>query len=212
LPLLLLKLQKVKLLLLKSKHNIQNLQQTNAITLPGWHFLFAFDMEKEKCFKIGYVAKTHGLKGEVTLNMSEDVDFNTFKSVFIEQQGSLVPYFISSFSDRGDKVFIKFDDIDTSEKATLLKGSSIFLPKEVRPKLKRGEFYDDEVIGFTVIDENLGELGEITEVSSAGPNRLLTLLFNGKEVLIPVNSPFVISSNKTKKIIKVVLPDGFLDI
>lgn len=180
--------------------------------MPGWHFLFAIDMEKEKCFKIGYVAKTHGLKGEVTLNMSEDVDFNTFKSVFIEQQGSLVPYFISSFSDRGDKVFIKFDDIDTSEKASLLKGSSIFLPKQIRAKLKRGEFYDDEVIGFTVIDENLGELGEITEVSSAGPNRLLTLLFNEKEVLIPVNSPFVLSSNKTKKVIKVVLPDGFLDI
>jgi ribosomal 30S subunit maturation factor RimM len=33
-----------------------------------------------------------------------------------------------------------------------------------------------------------------------------------KEVLIPLNSPFIVSTNKTKKLIKVALPDGFLDI
>jgi 16S rRNA processing protein RimM len=175
-------------------------------------FLFTAIMEKGQCFKIGYVAKTHGLKGEVTLNISEPINFDSIESIFVEQGGSLVPHFVSNFSDRGDKVFIKFEDIDTMEKASLLKGSSLFIPKETRPKLKRGEFYDDEVIGFTVIDENKGDLGEITEVSSSGPNRLLSVNVKGREVLIPVNSPFVISTNKTKKIIRVVLPDGFLEI
>jgi len=174
-------------------------------------FLFSI-MEKGQCFKIGYVAKTHGLKGEVTLIVTEPIDFELVESVFIELRDSLVPHFISSFSDRGDKVFIKFDDIDTPEKAASLKGGSLYLPKEARPKLKRGEFYDDEVVGFLVVDESLGELGEVTEVSSSGPNRLLSVDVKGKELLIPINSPFVISTNKTKKTIKVALPDGFLDI
>lgn len=174
-------------------------------------FLF-YTMEKEQCFKIGYVAKTHGLKGEVTLMVTEPVDFESIESVFIELRDSLVPHFVSSFSDRGDKVFVKFDDIDTPEKAASLKGGSLYLPKDARPKLKRGEFYDDEVVGFSVIDESLGELGEVTEVSSSGPNRLLTVNVKGKEVLIPINSPFVLSTNKTKKTIKVALPEGFLDI
>jgi len=169
-------------------------------------------VDKYSCFKIGYVAKTHGLKGEVTLIVTEPIDFDSVDSVFIELRDSLVPHFISSFSDRGDKVFVKFDDIDTPEKASSLKGGSIYLQKDARPKLKRGEFYDDEVIGFLVVDESLGELGEVTEVSSSGPNRLLTINAKGKEVLIPINSPFVLSTNKTKKIIKVALPDGFLDI
>ena len=169
-------------------------------------------MEKKQCFKIGYVAKTHGLKGEVTLNISEPVDFGSLEFILLEQQNTLVPHFISSFSDRGDKVFLKLEDINTTELAAKLKGSGIYLPKDIRPKLKRGEFYDDEVIGFTVIDENHGELGEITEISSTGPNRLLTIQHHIKEVLIPVNSPFIISTNKTKKVIKVALPDGFLDI
>jgi 16S rRNA processing protein RimM len=41
---------------------------------------------------------------------------------------------------------------------------------------------------------------------------LLTLNYNTKEVLIPVNGPFITSTNKTKKLIKVDLPEGFLDI
>jgi 16S rRNA processing protein RimM len=169
-------------------------------------------MDKNQFFKIGYVAKTHGLKGEVTLIISEPIDFDSIESVYIELNNSLVPHFVSYFSDRGDKVFIKFEDISTPEKASLLKGGSLYLPKDARQKLGRGKFYDDEVIGFLVIDETLGELGQITEVSSSGPNRLLTIDLKGKEILIPINSPFVVSTNKTKKLMRVNLPEGFLEI
>ena len=127
-------------------------------------------------------------------------------------RGYAPTHVIESFSDRGDKTFFKFEDIDTTENANELKGCSLYLPKTIRPKLKRGEFYDDEVLGFQVEDKTLGLLGTITEVSPTGPNRLLTLNYNNKEVLIPVNGPFITSTNKTKKLIKVDLPEGFLDI
>jgi 16S rRNA processing protein RimM len=169
-------------------------------------------MDKNLCYKIGYVARTHGLKGEVTAILSDSIDLEEIKSLFIEVRNDLVPHFIESFSDRGDKTFFKFEDIDTTENANELKGCSLYLPKTIRPKLKRGEFYDDEVLGFQVEDKTLGLLGTITEVSPTGPNRLLTLNYNTKEVLIPVNGPFITSTNKTKKLIKVDLPEGFLNI
>lgn len=169
-------------------------------------------MEKELCYKIGYVSKTHGLKGEVTAIFSEPVELDEIDSVFIEVKNNLVPHFIKDFSDRGDKTFIQFEDVDTTEKAIALKGCSVYLPKDVRPKLKRGEFYNDEIIGFDVEDQTVGLLGKITAVSATGPNRLLTVAYKNKEILIPVNSPFILSSNKTKKIVRVDLPEGFLDI
>jgi 16S rRNA processing protein RimM len=46
----------------------------------------------------------------------------------------------------------------------------------------------------------------------AGPNRLLVVKHADKEILIPMNGPFITSVNKTKKRITVNLPDGFLDI
>lgn len=169
-------------------------------------------MNKTACYKVGYIAKVHGLKGEVTAVITESIDPGALRSFFVEVNSNLVPYFIETLSDRGDKTFIKLEEIDSVEKADALKGCSIYLPKETRPKLNRGEFYDDEITGFQVISENNEPLGTVNEVVPSGPNRLLSLIYLGKEVLIPTNGPFIQSINKTKKKIVVQLPDGFLDI
>lgn len=169
-------------------------------------------MNKLYCYSVGYISKTHGLKGEVTAVFTEPIELDSVESVFIELKGSLVPYFIQSFSDRGDKAFLKFEDVDTAELAAGLKGSALYLSKEVRPSLKRGEFYNDEVVGFMVEDETEGKLGLLKQVMQSGPSRLLEVDYNGKDVLIPVNGPFIKSVNKSKKLIKVSLPEGFLSI
>lgn len=169
-------------------------------------------MNKQDCYAIGYIAKTHGLKGEVTAVFTEPIELDSVESVFIEIKGSLVPYFIQSFSDRGDKAFLKFEDVNTAEQAGNLKASAIYLSKTVRPSLKRGEFYNDEVVGFMVEDETEGTLGMLKQVIQSGPSRLLEIDYNGKDVLIPVNGPFIKSVNKSKKLIKVSLPEGFLSI
>lgn len=169
-------------------------------------------MNKDACYQLGYIARTHGLKGEVTAVFTEPVDLEEVQSVFIEIKNALVPHFISSYSDRSDKVFIKFDDINTPEQAAVLKGCGVYLPKTIRPKLKRGEFYNDEIVGFHVEQESGEMLGTVKEVVESGPSRLLAIIHEGKEVLIPVNGPFIKSVNKTKRLIKVSLPEGFLDI
>lgn len=171
-------------------------------------------MNINACFKVGYIMKPHGLKGEVTLSLDPDFpgDNAAVDTLFIERQNRLVPYFIESISVRGDKAFVKFEEIDTPESANAISKSPVYLPKEMREKSGRGEFYDDEVIGFEVSDGELGVLGKIIEVVAAGPNRLLSVDYNGKEILIPVNGPFINSINKTKKKVLVSLPEGFLDI
>lgn len=169
-------------------------------------------MTISECFKIGYISKTHGLKGEVTLHLEPGVDLEGVASFFVEINGSLVPYFIEHLSDRGDKAFVKLESVDSIDKAEPLKGKSLFLPKTLRPNSKRGEFYDDEIVGFMVEDDAIGALGEVTEVQGAGTNRLLTVAYQGREILIPILSPFILGINKSRKRIRVSLPDGFLDI
>lgn len=165
-------------------------------------------------YKVGHVMKTHGLKGEVTISLDADapVDWENLKTIFIEKKSQLIPYFIESISVRNDKAFVKLEDVSNPEQAALLKGGSLYLPKESRPKLARGEFYSEEVIGFEVTDDELGVLGKIQDVEQAGPNRFLIIVYNEKEVMIPVNGPFITSINKSKKKINVSLPEGFLDI
>jgi len=170
-------------------------------------------MEIKDYYKIGYVAKSHGLKGEVTITLGPDCpDMEKGKSFFLDSQSQLVPYLIQSISVKGIKAYVKLEDVNTPEQSHALKGSSIYLLKSERPKLVRGEFYNDEVIGFSVTDAEEGPLGDVIEVQEAGPNRYLIIKYLNKEVMIPLNGPFIQSVNKTKKTISVELPDGFLDI
>ncbi len=175
-------------------------------------FLFLQVMDIGKSFKVGYVAKTHGLKGEFTMVMNPDCpDLREVERVFLHREPNLVPYIISSVSVKGDKAIIKVEGVETIEAATELKGTSVFLPIDSRPKLSRKEFYNDEVIGFYVHDGEQ-ELGAVKDVLEAGPSRFLAVDYNNREVLIPINGPFIKSVNRTKKQITVELPDGFLDI
>lgn len=169
-------------------------------------------MTFEDCFKIGYVSKTHGLKGEVTAVIEIEAVLEDATSLFLDLKGTLVPHFIEKISGTASKPFIKFEGIQSFEQASALKGCSIYMLKSARAKLARGEFYDDEIVGFEVKDNNLGLLGEVREIQSQGANRLLSIIQKGKEILIPIQGPFITSINKSKKLILVELPEGFLDI
>lgn len=169
----------------------------------GLAFLFMY-------YKIGYIAKTHGLKGEVTIStLPECPDLKEIETIFLSE--NYVPHFIQHISVKGDKAFIKFEDINSIDDASELKGTSLYLPISERPKLARGEFYNDEVIGFDVM-ENENVIGRVVGIMEAGPNRFLEIDNVGKEILIPINGPFIKSVNKTKKRITVELPEGFLDL
>jgi 16S rRNA processing protein RimM len=171
-------------------------------------------MTIENCYKIGYIMKPHGLKGQVTISLDPDAPENIDKveNVFIEVRERLLPYFIESISLRGNKAFLKLEEVDSQEEAQRISRSAIYLPKASRPRSGRGEFYDDEVIGFEVHDTGLGSLGKVSEIIVAGPNKLLSVNYNAREVLIPLNSPFIEGVNKSRKKITVTLPEGFLEI
>lgn len=175
-------------------------------------FILVIIMQKEDCFKVGYISKTHGLKGEVTAILEYELDFENTSALFLEINENLVPHFPQEFSGTYEKVVVRFEEIKTLDQASALKGCSIYLPKAARAKSSRGEFYDDEIVGFIVTDETEGELGTVKEVSTNKLSRLITVNYHRKEILIPVNSPFIKSVNKSKKTISVSLPEGYLDI
>ena len=169
-------------------------------------------MLKESCFQIGFIQRTHGLKGELTCVIESELPEADFNAVFVEIDNRLIPYFIKSMSLQGSRSLLHLDEVETVEQARRLVGKSLYLQKTLRPRLGRGEFYDDELTGFTVNDSALGHLGNVREIMDAGPNKLIAVDRGGKEVLIPINGPFIKSINKSKKSISVELPDGFLDL
>lgn len=170
-------------------------------------------MDVASCYKIAFITRPHGLKGEVTLTLLPDCPaLEKGSSLFLQIRNQLVPHFIESISAKGNKAYVKFDGVDTAAAADALKGCSLFLPKNQRPSLPKGEFYSDEVIGFEVIDSILGSLGTVKGILETGANRHLVVQREAREVLIPLNGPFITHFSKAKKSIQVEIPEGLLDL
>ena len=114
-------------------------------------FILIFIMKKDSLVRIGYVMRTHGLKGEVTIKLNLDAPVMTIGDIImIEMDTGSVPYFVERISYKNNHAFLKLEDIKTIEQSKPLKGRSIFIEKSKRPKLNKGEYYNDELIGLEV--------------------------------------------------------------
>jgi len=88
-------------------------------------------MKLSQCYKVGYVMKPHGLKGEVTMSLDAEspADFESLETLFLEKGNVLVPYFVETMSVSGSKAYVKFEDVDTHEAAGDISKSGVYLPK-----------------------------------------------------------------------------------
>ena len=168
-------------------------------------------MTPKNIFKAGYVAKAHGLKGEVTINLLRVELPQKIEQAFLELDGQFKEFKVEQFSARPDKAFLKLAGINSIEEAMALRGHQVFfsIPKRSASK---GEFYAEEIIGFTVEDRKEGEIGQVSGLSGIPGNRLIEVVGATGEILLPLNSPFIIQIDKKKKWLLVELPDGYLSI
>lgn len=165
-------------------------------------------------FEIGYITKTRGLKGEVQVSFTfDEPEKLKIKSVFIEINKKLVPYFVDNFKIPMPQIgYFNFEDIDHIDKAQPLTKKKIFLPNRLKPKREKGTFFYTDLIGFTAEDLHKGKLGEILEVQEFPQQFLATIIYQEKEVLIPLNEAFILDMNMKGKTISLDLPEGLLDL
>jgi 16S rRNA processing protein RimM len=171
-------------------------------------------MDIENYFEIGYITKTRGLKGEVQVNFTFDQPEKLkIKSVFIEISKKLVPYFVANYKIPMPMIgYFNFEDIDHIDKASQLTKKKIFLPNRLKPKRNKDEFFFTDLVGYNANDLQKGVLGEILEVREYPQQFLATILYQEKEVLIPLNEAFIVEINKADKQLILDLPDGLLEL
>ena len=172
-------------------------------------------MKIDDCFLLGHIVKTHGVKGQVVASFDVDYpeDYDELESVFLEQQGRLVPSFIDYMEPQAKGRFIiQFEDIKTLEQAEKLRNISLYLPLDELPELEEGQFYFHAVIGYRVVDQNHGPLGTVKEFYDMPQQQLMAMDYNGEEMLVPVlDEVFVRADHETKEL-HVNLPEGLLEV
>lgn len=173
-------------------------------------------MKKADCFQLGYVAKLHGYKGEVSLffDTNEPNRYSNLDAVFIDISGNLTPFFIDRI-ELGKKGFarVKFEGVDDEQSARNLLRKELYLSLKALPELEGKHFYDHEVVGYSVIDSAYGKVGKLIEVLDYKTNPLLRIeADNGNEVLLPLLADLVQSVNRDVKELHVKAPDGLIEL
>lgn len=169
-------------------------------------------IKKEEVYKIGRIGKAHGVKGEVSFNFDDDVfDRVEAEYLILEVDGILVPFFMEEYRFRSDNTaLVKFEDIDTQERARELTNCDVFFPRHL------AEDDEDEVltysflVGFDIIDDSTGKkVGTIASVDDSTLN-ILFELEDGR--LIPASEELITDIDKENKTITIALPEGILDL
>ncbi|MGB8706156.1 MAG: ribosome maturation factor RimM [Gillisia sp.] len=172
-------------------------------------------MTKEECFYLGKIVSKFSFKGEVLIKLDTDdpESYTEMESVFVDYNDNLIPFFIEKSSlQRSSLLRVKFEDVDTEEDAEDILKCDTYLPLSLLPELEGDKFYFHEIIGFTVKDTRLGEIGKITGVNDSSSQSLFEIEKDGKQILIPINDEFIQKVDKPAKTITVKTPEGLVEL
>lgn len=153
-------------------------------------------------------ADTGGLAISLYTTFPEDFDPQE-DPLFVEIGSLAVPLYMDSFERRGvSGANVRFADFNNTRRAEELIGKELFVEECVEED--DDEFYMEDLIGFRV---EAGELrGEITDFYDSEMNPLFGVDFGQGERLIPAAEEFIAQIDFDKGIIRMVLPEGLMEL
>lgn len=169
----------------------------------------------EKLYRVGTIVNTHGIKGELRVIPITDFPEDRFKSgakLYLKNKDQVTEFTVESSRPHKSFVLVKFKDFDNINDVEKFVKSELFADGEEVSGLNEGEFLYKQIIGLTVIDDVLGEIGKVTEIMELGSNDVWVVKGpKYKEVLLPYIDDVVKEVDLDNAVVKVEIPDGLID-
>ena len=162
--------------------------------------------------EIGYISKTHGLKGHVILRLNElvNIDEENIKSIFLELSGSQVPYFVEECRPNNTGYILKLETINHVDTSKKLIGKKAFALTDF---ILQADDSVTEFIGYTIIDSRLGNIGIISDIDEKTDNVIIKVVHpTGAEIILPFNDDFIIEIDDDLKTIEFNAPEGLVEM
>lgn len=169
-------------------------------------------IRREDVYRIGCIGKAHGIKGEVSVQVSDDVfDRVDAEYLVLELDGIMVPFFMEEYRFKTDEtVLVKFEGVDTQERARELTGTEVYFPRALADEADDGELSYAQLVGYTLKDNADGiAVGVIAAVDEQTMNIMFELA-DGR--LLPASEELIVSIDTEEKVITMIIPEGILDL
>lgn len=163
----------------------------------------------DEVYKIGRVGKTHGIHGELQVQIDDDVfDRVNAEYLILRIDGILVPFFMEEYRFKSDDIaLVKFCDIDSNEEARRLTGCEVFFQRAMADAEEHDLTYA-ELVGYSLADSSDGKIvGEIAYVDDATENILFEL---SDGTLLPAAEELIVEIDAERRVISMIIPEGLI--
>ena len=162
---------------------------------------------------IGKVVKSHGIRGEVAVEVftdEPDVRFAVGEVLHGKQAGKERDLTVKTSRPHQKRLLLSFEEVPDRTAADSLRGMQFFAAPLERVEDSE-EYYDHELIGLKVIHEG-EQVGEVTGVMDTPNRKILEIDYAGREVLVPFVIDFVPEIDLDGGTLTITPPEGLLDV
>ena len=175
--------------------------------------------------QVAQVLKSNGTDGELVLGFREIApeDINLQEPVFIIFDGLPVPFYIESFTKRGQtKALVHLTDICSQEDVEEIAGKAVYIEESNLPEMSIEEDGYAALVGWTVLtpdsadgndieeEMSLIEVGEITEFIDIPNNPCIEVDTENGAVMIPLHEDLILSVDPEYQEIIMQIPEGLI--
>jgi 16S rRNA processing protein RimM len=141
----------------------------------------------ENIVVVGKIGAPYGVRGWVKVHSFTEPGDNLFGYPLLMQEHSVTwrPLQIEEFKVHGDGFVAKLAGVEDRDQAALITNAEIAVLRENLPELDSEEFYWNDLIGLTVINQDNIELGNIEDYFETGANDVIVVKGENGSHLIP---------------------------
>lgn len=165
-------------------------------------------------FRVGVIANTHGIKGEVKVfPTTDDISrFDDLEEVFLDTKNGYEKLTVKSVKYQKNMVILGFDQYDNINQVEGLKNLDLYVDREHAIPLEGEQVYIADLIGCSVETDEGKALGTVKDVMKTGANDVYVIeMPDGKEVLLPGIKECILEKDVENKKVLVHLMKGLLD-
>jgi 16S rRNA processing protein RimM len=169
----------------------------------------------EEMAVVGRIARTHGLRGQVVINVETDFPQERFQAgaeVFARSGDAVESLTITTVRFQGERPVVGLSSVEDIDSAARLVGAELRVPIERLARLPEGTFYRHELTGCRVQTNTGNPVGVVVDVEGTmGGSRLVVESPKG-EVLVPLAEEFCLVIDPGQKRIVIRPPEGLLEL
>ena len=108
----------------------------------------------------------------------------------------------------GRGYILALEGLTSPEEAGLWRGGLIQIPKGSAPALPQGQYYECDLIGLRVQDEQGNGIGTLTDILEVTGNHVFVVQDGSKETLIPAARDLVVAVDLQQRVMTVHMIEG----